>query len=344
MAAGDFSASTLSTVIEKQEALFQDPRNARLYEPKAEALREMLRMQTANVSLLNTSAQNKVKIAFVDTSAITTLASCTDECQPTGTLLETKAQEFTLTQCTEATPFRVEVPLGSEPDSAYANGVYGLSDAVAAGMLKQEKEIIEKVAAGSVSLTAGKAGVNQDPAPEYGAVIAGTNTTIPAANWNANIFPFFQLEAELNRFGMPYMLHGRNLYLEKLNAVPNAQNDDQRDQQAKYELIESAWDPFTFNRAGLNGISLMIDAGAIAFGSRNEYGTAPVEAEANVRVFSVQSRFIPGLRMDVKKIRMCVAGKYYDTYTMKLPYWDIIQNPANGIAGDTGVLKFTKGA
>ncbi|KAA9333400.1 hypothetical protein F0P96_10550 [Hymenobacter busanensis] len=343
MAAGDFSASTLSTVIEKQEDLFKDPRNSRLYAPKAEALLEIIRMQTANVSLLNTSAQNKVKIAFVNTSAITT-QDCTNECAPDGTLLQTAAQEFTLSQCVEATPFRVEVPLGAEPDSVYANGVYGLPDAVAAGMLKQEKEIVEKMAAVSLGLVAAKAGTNQDPAPEYGAVIAGTNTTIPAANWTANIFPFFQLEAELNRFGMPYMLHGRNLYLEKLNAVPNAQNDDQRDEQAKYDLIESAWDPFSFQRAALTNISLMVDAGAIAFGARNEYGAAVVEAEANVRVFSIASRFVPGVRFDVKKIRKCVNGVYFDVYTMKAPYFDIINNPANGITGDTGVLKFTKGA
>ena len=38
MAAGDFSASTLATVIEQSDVLFHDERSKRLYEPKSVAL------------------------------------------------------------------------------------------------------------------------------------------------------------------------------------------------------------------------------------------------------------------------------------------------------------------
>jgi hypothetical protein len=340
--AGDFSQSQLSVVIEKQEDLFKDPRQARLYEPKAEALLEILKMQTANVSALSTSAQNKVKIAFVNTSAITT-QTCTDDCVPSGILLGTEAVEYTLTQCREATPFKVVVPMGSNnPTSPYADGIIGLSDTVAKGMLKQEKELVEKMAEVSLSLTLAKAGVNADTLGEIGDVVTATNTTIPAAQWTPDLFPFFQQVAELNRFGLPYMLHGRNLNLARLQAIPNARNDDQRDELAKYQLIESAWDPHTFNRAGLGAVSLMIDAPALAFAARNIYGTDVVQAEANTKVFSVASRFLPGVSFDVKVVRTCTGGVYYDTFTMKMPYYDIIANPANGLTNNTGVLKFTK--
>jgi hypothetical protein len=340
--AGDFTQSQLSVVIEKQEDLFKDPRQARLYEPKAEALQEVLRMQTANVDAVTASAQNKVKIAFVNTSAITT-QTCTDDCVPTGILLGTEAVEYTLTQCREATPFKVVVPMGSNnPTSPYADGIIGMADTVAKGMLKQEKELIEKMSDVSLSLILAKAGVNMDTAGEIGDVVSTTNTTIPAAQWTPEIFPFFQQVADLNRFGLPYMLHGRNLNLKRLIAVPNALNDDQRDQLAKYELIESAWDPFTFQRAGVGAVSLMIDAPAIAFAARNIYGPDVVQAEANTKVFSIQSRFLPGVSFDVKQVRTCTSGVYYDTYTMKIPYYDVIANPANGLTNNTGVLKFTK--
>jgi hypothetical protein len=344
MAAGDFTASQQALVIERQEDLWKDPRNKKLYEPKIASLTETLAMQTANVSILTDSPRNQVAVSFLDASAITT-QGCADDCNPDGVLLQSKAVPVTLTQCVEATPFKVEVPVGdNDPKSAYAQNIYKMAGTLALGMLKADKEICEKLAQANVAKIAASAGVNSDTLGEYGDVVAGTNTTIPAANWNADIFPYFQLEAELNRFGAPYMLHGRNLYLDKLNAVPNAQNDDQRDQQAKYELIESAWDPFTFSKLGLGNVSLMVDAGAYAFATRNVYGPQPDKIEANTTIYSVQSRFIPSVRMDVLMKRICVTGIYYDVVVVKVPYFDGIVNPANGLAGDTGMLKFTRGA
>jgi hypothetical protein len=341
MAAGDFAASKQAIVVERQEELWKDPRNKKLYTPKFASLQETLAMQTANVSVLTQSAQNEVQVAFMDASVVVT-RDCTDTCDPVGPELETKAVPFTLTQCVESA-FKVQVPVGAnDPRSLYADNNFKMGDAVALGLLKADKEIVEKLALANLAKIATSVGVNSDTLGEYGDVVAGTNTTIPAAKWNADIFPYFQLEAEINRFGAPYLLHGRNLYLEKLNADPNERNDDQRDQQAKFDLLDSAWDPFTFQRAGLGNVSFMVDAGAYAFATRNIYGPQAVQIEANTEIYSVQSRFVPTVRLDVLVKRICVAGVYYDVYVVKVPYFDGIVNPANGLVGDTGILKFTK--
>lgn len=343
MAAGDFTASQQATVIELQEDLWKDPRNQKLYQPKIASLTETLAMQTANISIVTNSPRNQVSIAFQDTSAIVAEACVTNPCEPDGVELETKAVPVTLTQCVEATPFKVEVPVGTnDPKSLYAQNLFNMQSTLALGLLKADKEICEKLAQANIATIAASAGQNKDTLGEYHDVVAGTNTSIPAAYWTPEIFPYFQLEAELNRFGSPYMLHGRNLYLQRLNAVPNAQNDNNRDQLAKYELIESAWDPFTFTKLNLNNVSLMVDAGAYAFATRNVYGPQATQIEANTTIYSVQSRFVPSVRMDVMMKRICTDGVYYDVVLVKVPYFDGITNPANGIVGDTGIIKFTR--
>ena len=350
MAAGDFTASTLSTVIETEDAIFGDARQKRLYMPKSVALQEIVKEQTARLDSVTASAINKIKVAFVNTNGITANDCPAPSCTPTGALLATDGVEYTLDQCTAADNFKVEVVVGANPYSAYANGIIGYAQLVATGMLRQKKEIEEKMAAKSVSLTVGKAGVNADTYGENGSVVTGTNTTIPAAYWTANLFPFFQQEAELNRFANPYMIHGRNLNLYRLEAIPNAQNNNQRSQLADFELIESAWDPFTFGKLSLDRVSLMIDAGAIAFANRNVYGRTVEEPMANTRAFSVPSISFPGVvDFDVEVTRVCevvavgtaMVKKWFDVFSMKAPFYNIIANPANGLAGDTGVLKFT---
>ena len=173
------------------------------------------------------------------------------------------------------------------------------------------------------------------------------NTTIPAAYWTANLFPFFQQEAELNRFSNPYLITGRNLYLQALEAIPNQANTTQKSQGVANSLIETAYDPFTFGRLSLDKVTLLIDAGAIAFASRNVYSRTLEEAKADTKVFSTPSISFPGVvDFDCIVTRTCsvVGGvqKWFDVYQMKAPMYNIIANPANGILGNTGVLKFTQ--
>ena len=347
MAAGDFTASTLATVIERSDILFHDERQTRLYQPKSVALQEIVKEQTADVSLLNTSAVNKVRIAFLDTTGITATDCTVPTCTPTGILLATQGVEYTLDQCAEATPFSVEVIVGVDPTSVYAHGVIGLADVIAKGMLKQKKELEEKMAQKAIALTVTKAGVNADTYGELGSVVTGTNTTIPAAYWDATIFPYFQQMAELNRFSAPYLITGRNLYLQRLQAIPNSANANQKSQAVDNSLIETAYDPFTFGKLAMDKTTLMIDAGAIAFAARNVYSRTLTDVSANAKVFSTPSISFPGVvDFDVTVTRSCsVVGnvkKWFDVYEMRQPMYSVIANPANGLAGNTGVLKVTQ--
>lgn len=355
-AAGNFDASRRATVINREDDLFLDSRNNQLYVPQSRALQEIIRRQTARVAILASSPRNEVKVSWANTSGITASGTCVNACDLGGSLISSDADTLTLTQCAQATTAKVEVEAGQDPAFVLAGGAIDQNELVAKIWLKQKKELEEKIAQTSLALTVGKAGTNQDLTPEYGTQ-AGTSLNIPAADWTPDLVPFFQIEAMLNRFGAPYMLHGRNLMLSYYNARPEALNDDQRDRLAKLNLLPAEWDPFTFAADGISNVSLMIDAGAIAFAARNRFTvlradqTAPgrviaerpmQQLDANTVGFAVPSISLPGVDFDVRVQRTCEDGRYFDSYEMKLPYYDILNNPANGIAGDTGVLKFTK--
>ncbi|GAB3303645.1 hypothetical protein [Hymenobacter tenuis] len=341
---GDFTPSTLATIVNRQDQLFTDPRNSQLYVPQSLALQEIMRRQTARIGIIAGSPKNVANVSFINTSAITASQTCTTDCDLTGVEVGTEAVPYTLDQCVQATSFKVEIEQGQDdPASSYAGSIYGYTDVVAAGLLKQKKEIEEKVSQVSLALTVAKAGTNLDTMPEYGTIV-GTATNIPAAQWTADLYPFFQIEAMMNNIGSPYLLHGRNLLLAMGNAAPDARNDNERDAQAKLALIPSTWDPKSFTMAGIANVSLMIDAPAIAFAARNIRTRNVQQLDANTRGFSLPSISLGGIDFDVRVQRTCEAGVYYDTYEMKLPYFNVIANPANGFAGSTGVLKFVKTA
>jgi hypothetical protein len=340
-AAGNFNASTQATIINREDQLFLDPRVNETYRPQTLALQEIIRRQTANVGVLQGSPRNEVAIAWLNTVGITASATCTNECDLGGTEVSTDAQTYKLNRCAQATTMKVEVQQGvNNPTYVFAGNAMSYEEAVAQIRLKQKKEIEQLLAKTAVAAVVAAAGTNQDTTPEYGTQV-GTKLNIEAKYWTADLYPFFQIEAMLNKFGAPYMLHGRNLMLDMYNARPDALNDNERDLLAKLQSIPGQWDPFTFQAAGVPNVSLMVDAGSIAFAARNNFTRAIQQLDADTIGVASPLLTLP-FDVDTKVQRTCVDGRYFDSFWMQLPYYDIINNPANGAAGETGVLRFDK--
>lgn len=340
-AAGNFTASTQATIIEREDSLFLDGRINETYRPQTTVLQEIMRRQTANVRALQQSARNEVTVAWLNTTGITATGDCTDNCDLGGQEISTDPQTFTLDHCAQATTMKIEVQKGSnDPNYVFAGNSVSYEEAAAKIRLMQKKQIEELVAKTALAEVVAAAGTNQDATPEYGTQV-GTKLNIQAQYWNADLYPFFQIEAMLNKFGAAYMLHGRNLMLAMYNAKPDSLNDDQRSDLAKLGLIPGAWDPFTFTAAGVPNVSLMVDAGALAFASRNLYSRTIQQLDSDTIGVAVPSLTL-GIDLDTRVQRTCVDGRYFDSFEMKLPYYDILVNPTNGAAGETGVLRFDK--
>ncbi len=350
---GNFDASTLAVAVVAQQDIFKKTPN--LYEPKSEVLQEVVKMQTADVTPVTGSPLNKIRVAWLNTQGVQA-GDCVQACDITAAPLNTDGTQLSLTQCAEAN-FKLEVTIGNDPTSLYANGVISSAQALATGMLQGKKTIEEYISTKVLATIAAKPGVNVDASGQYGSTVTGTNTTVPAANWSANLFPYFQMEADVNRFVAPYLLDSTTsgLYMGYLNAIPNAQNDTNRDQAAKYKLIESAFDYFTFSRAGLSNTAFVVDGTATAFAARNQYANStPVLLKADMYAFSTPSisknpaTGAPLFMIDVRVQRTCALDangrtKYYDSYEMTVPFFDQLFDPYRlASATNTGTLKFSK--
>lgn len=356
--AGVFTPSTLAAVVIAQSDVFK--KTPDLYTPKTEVLREVVKMQTADVSPITNAPFNLVKVAWQNSQAIVA-AACAPTCAIDGPLVGTDAMPFTLTGCTQTT-FKKEIPVGNDPTSAYAGGSISYAQSLAIDFMQAKRVLQEQVAAVILAKIATLSGVNADGSGQYGSVVAGTSTTIPAANWNANLFTFLQMEAQINRFANPYVLDGAltGLYLNRLNAIPNALNTTQRDQQAKYEMIETAYDYFTFAKAGIANTAFVVDGTAVAFAARNLYNLGEIlYPEANTTTFAIPGAPTEAMdgtmsaaslfNIDVTVQRTCaiVAGvkKWYDAFELKVPYFDLLADPYRlGGTTNTGVLKVVRGA
>lgn len=361
-AAGVFTPSTLATAIKVQGAVFKKSPN--LYMPQTEVLREIVKMQTADVADVAGSAFNQIKIAWQNSQGIQA-AACNPSCLIDGPQTGTDAQVFTLTGCTQTT-FKKEVPVGNDPTSVYAGGVITYAESLAQDMMQAKKVLQEQISAMMLAKLGTFAGVNADNTGQYGAVVgtgaASTTTTIPAANWNENLYTYLQMEASINRLAVPYVLDGvqNGLYLRHLNAIPNALNDNQRDQAAKFNLIETVYDYFSFAKAGIVNTDYVVDGTAVAFAARNIHPNAvPEQVSADTVVYSIDGAptqafdgtvSAPSLfKIDVMVQRRCdvINGvrKWFDVFEYKVPYFDLIADPYRlGGGTNTGVLKFQKAA
>ena len=364
--AGVFTPSVQAAVIIAQNRIFKNTPD--LYAAKTPYLAKLVQMQTADVTPVTGSPLNQVPVTWLSAAAMAA-GACAPSCDVDGPMLGTDSVPMSLNYCSH-TSFKVEVQMGDNPYGLYANSAIGYADVVATGMMNGRRIIHEDVAMKILAKNLTFAGVNEDNTGQYGMVkgsgATATTNTIPAGGWNENMYPFIQMEAGINRFVRPWLADGvgSGLYLRNLAAIPNAQNDNQRDQVAKFALINTVYDYFTFNSAGVLNMDILNDATAIAAAFRNKYTVGEVlDPKADLRLTAIPGADTidfygnkvagPLYNIDVKIQRKCEVvtrpnGKqderYFDVYDLTLPFFDLLHDPYRlGGGTNTGTLVFTKG-
>jgi hypothetical protein len=364
--AGVYTPSIQAAIIKAQRDIFKNTPD--LYAAKTPYLAKLVQMQTADVSVVTQSAINLVPVTWLSTAAIAA-GACAPSCELDGPRLGTDATPMSLNYCSH-TSFAVPIMVGDDPNGLYAGSSISYAETVAKGTLAAKQKIHEDVALKILAKNLTFAGINEDNTGQYGLVkgTGGTATvnTIPGANWNENIYPFFQMEAGINRMARPWVADGvsNGLYLRNLAAIPNAQNDNQRDQIAKFALINTVYDYFTFNAAGITNMDIVNDATSLAAAFRNQYTVGEVEdVMANHKVTAIpgaetidfEGNIIarPLYNIDLEIQRKCEVvtrnGKqvkqWFDVYDFTLPFFDLLHDPYRlGGGTNTGTLVFTKGA
>ncbi len=336
MPAGDFSCADLVNVQIKAEQMWAEAAFKKEYQAQAVAAQAVLAEQTANVTPTeNSEKDNIVTVYWVDDCS-DTVGDCTDECTITGTEAQASCKDYEITLCREDTLVIKE--------KVFRNTALSFEEVLARQWARKIQKLDEDIAKTVVAKIDSFSGVNAYTGG-IGTVV-GTNTYIPASYWTPEIVAYLSQVAVLNKSSDAYLLDGDNLFQQEiLAAFKQVQPGDAAD-LPMLQAFRKYFDLFNMNAVlAPDQKTFMIDKGAVAIASKNQYGSSPVTISngANITRFSVPSINLPGIVYDVVYKTECSGSDIIHKYKF-IARFDVFLNPASECDPDnTGVLSFICG-
>lgn len=329
--AGVFTETLLQNVRLMADAIMFDDRINLQFKPQAEILNILPRVQTARITPLERRDKDHVvEVEWLNTCGME-VTSCTS-CATCDTETSTNVKEMYLTQC-DQTCFQVD-------EHVFMNNDFGAAEAIAKGLLRADALLCESIAQYLVAVLNANDGVNEQGSRSYGTV-AGNTTQIAAANWNANIIPYLITVAQSNRFTNPVFASGMNLYEAWMTANMNSGNDNGKGAQAMFNSMPMYFDIVNIDAVNTpTYISYLISTGALAFASK-AYHTPQVRQMTWGKTYSMPSRFLPGLNIDVMVKEECTEHNLNKMDFVLNTKYDILVNPTGCDGNNTGILSFT---
>lgn len=330
---GDFSASGLSAAMVKADRMWADSMLKPDYEANVDVVKAIQSEQNADVSILEDPDKDRdVKVTWVGLCNETAEDCTTDDCDIAGNELGSDSKTYSLTEC-KGHGFTVD-------EYKLRTNDYNMEDIVAKGMMLSDKVISEAIAGIAAARIESLKGTNL--APDAGTWNAVTSETdIAAANWDETLFAYFYRAAIQNKMSNPWLLSGSNLFDESFLANLSKANGEGKGAYNLYNSMRKYFDLFNIDAANTPDLkTYMINRGAMAFASKNYFGETPIKYMDDHR-FSVPSRNIPGLRLDVIYKNRCSANTVKHDFYLKAKF-DFFGNPTGCDATQTGVLAFNK--
>jgi len=326
--------STLPLVLRSASEVWPGNMSEKDFMPKIETLYAIRDQQTAQLQYANLPDGVDARIAWMNQCDLTVDTLVTTDCSFSGPEADTYKIDLSIDQAKET---KFSVPL-----DAYRDNLFGFADAVAINLNKAMVVQAEAVAQYTIGVINANLGVNvYDNGGEW--TISGTDTTIPAAEWESTaIMGKFKIAARKNRLDNPSILSGENLYqLAYMARTSNPNADGKGDfvrigEMPMYNDIENVDD---VNTPAL--LTYMIERGALAFLSKGYYPTAVETLNGNFQRFSVSNRFFPALIHDVETLVDCSSGVWKQHWKV-IPRYKVEINPTGCTATRTGLLSFTR--
>lgn len=323
--AGSFGETKLKNILARIEDFPNwDVNVQKQYQPFADTLKFIMEQQTARFTpLTNSKKDNIIEVSWLNACGLDDKAC--DPCTMGGSKLSSNVQELSLNLCREVN-FEVD-------ENDFIDNEFNQEDAVAKGHLMADKILIEWINAQGVSTIAANTGVNAFTGGK--GTVAGTVTTIAAANWDANLFAYFERVRILNKMKAPRILDGSNLF-EKYFA---AKMKDSSFDTKMFGTIPYYSDLSAIDAANTPSLkTYLIDTGAIALTSKIYYPKL-VEYKDATR-YSMPSQLMKGINYDVYYTNEC-EGNFY-THKFKVVFHGLIATAPTGCtATNTGILDFT---
>jgi hypothetical protein len=329
--AGVFTETLLQNVRLMADAIMFNDRIKLQYSPQAEVLNALPRIQTARITPLeNREKDYTVEVEWMNACGME-VTSCTS-CTTCDTETSTNVQTYSLTQC-DQTCFQVD-------ENVFLTNDFNAAEAIAKGLLRADALLVESIAQYMVAVLNANDGVNVQGTRGIGTVV-GNTTQIAAANWTAAAIPYVISVGQSNRFTSPVFLSGMNMYEAWLTANLNSGNDNGKGAQAMFNTM-----PFYFDIVNIDAvntptyISYLISTGALAFASK-AYHTPQMRTMSWGKTYSMPSRFLPGLMIDVLVKEECTEHNLNKMDFILNTKYDILVNPTGCDGTNTGILSFT---
>lgn len=352
MAAGNFTASTMSTVILKQEELLADPRSRReLYYPleSAKALLENQLVRFDKATILKDRHCVQVKAVFLKACRDNTV-DLTDndlaDCDFDGTEIESSSVTFEANKAWKE-PFVVW--------DDECGDTFTFEDKMAYAMAVATLNVEKRISTDVIAFLNANAMPNRYTGT-YG-TINGVVTEFPANQWTPDLLAELDLTNDFNEIKNPVLLTGTNFANAMYNAAYNFANLDQKDQRLKFDAWNWYKDPRTVDSTVGAKATFVLDAGAAAFWTQNEFtNLAPMELKADHIGFAMPSKNLKyrdgnnlvDVMFDVYMKRDCkvvTVGprkvRRYGTFVEICVTYGIQLGPEDCNEG-TGILKFVQ--
>lgn len=326
--AGVWSETLLQNIRERIESAMFDGRTKLQYEAYVDAFKALDYVNTANIRALKTQGKKTtVDIEWINACGLT--AEATTSCTWGTGELSSNIETYTLDE-TYQVDFQVE-------EYDFYNNDFGFEEAIAKGMLAADARLSEKFVQSFITeLNTGK-GVNVLTTPY---TVAGTDTTIPSANWDASLYAYFAHVKLMNKFANPAILSGNNLFQNAWITSANAANADGKGAYNAQTSMFTIFDPLNMTTVnGATNLTYMISQGAVTWASAPKYATT-LQIFDDYRRYSMPSRFIPGLWLNVMIKEVCSDNMTKYSFKVYTDY-GIFTNPAGCSATNTGILSFT---
>lgn len=327
---GAFSETELLQFRVKAAELLFDDRIKQQFVPQYDVLKAVQHVQTANINAaFSRRKEYDVEIMwenFCDIEA----AACSDSCTIGGNKSSTNAETKTLA-CFREVGFSM-----SEQD--FIDNEFEMN--VAKALIKADKELVENFAQYAVAQLETFKGTNALTTGK--GTVAGGETTIPAAYWNASLFAYISRVGIMNKFTNPILLSGSNLYEAYALARANAANANGKGDFEMFGTMPLYFDLFNIDTVNTPDLkTYMLSMGSLAMASKAFNPDVPERTFEHVR-YTMPSNFFPALKYDVWYNNECedsASRRVKHNWTIRLTA-DIYNNPAGCDLTNTGVLSF----
>ena len=328
---GILECGYLTDIMIEADRAWTDPmKNADLM-ADAGAAKAVIANQAVNMGPLQVKDKKNIVAVEWLTDCDATTQACTDDCTIDGSDATPECKEYEIT-CLQESAFKVA-------DRVYRERTIANTQSIAFLLERRKKLLDEYIAQYILTGLVANAGTNL----YTGGIgtVAGDTTTIAAANWNDNIWGYFDLVARLNKFQSAYGITGVNLYQLIFNRSLEVGNADGKGNYAKMNTLKMYLDPENVEAIAAN-TTFLLHKSAVAFLSKAWYplGSAnAIELMADQMAWSEASRNLPGVFYDVITKRTCYNNDYFTAFKVQL-HGLFAVNPQPCTDTNNGILQF----